>query len=757
MLRLLERSITLQLLVFYCLFLLPLLLGGVELYLFQRNALQQNATRADLSLAQAVALDVESIIGPAINIDAALSYSQEAKKLDRQQLTTIFSLAALAQPSSNLYAVCDVSGNLLLASPESQARNLSESQFCRHFLPSVQTNRSLISISRISLNSGGSMVVLARRISDDRGKVVGTMLVSLQLEQLAARLLSMEKQWNTSGELRTWVVDHEGHPIVQPGQGSFAADSRVSLPGVKEALQGRQGSLIAQESNRDWLYSYMPVSLDGGYWGVVIQRPTDSTFATVVSFRNSLGIALFMVLIGASFFWFAMHGGVVAPLKKLAQAVIMIKPDQETKVMDGRLLARERERIDEIGQVIAAFSAMEDEVHDLFRKSDATSQARLYTLDAIMHSMNEGLLLEAPDGHIIYANRRFTQFVGLSPNDLLSSIFDEQKAQDALLSLIEDPDVYQQAVHAAETGSGPDVIEFYVRGYHNPVGQHIPMRRAVRLRVFQVRDQAGELIGRGKVFQDVTRTNEAELIKKNLLAIVSHELRTPLTSIKGYATSLLETDVEMESAMQEDFLRGIVIETDRMAELVTSLLDMSQIEAGTLKLSPSLYPLDVLIKQALPEQEREKVRIRLPAKPSLINVDGKRIEMVLRNLLQNARRYAGADALIEIVVRYEQEDGEVKGGLYLSVIDNGAGIPADLTERIFERFYQVDSGHRRSSSGVGLGLAICRGFIEAHGGRIWAENRADGATGAAFHIWLPPRVLYPPDAQSDMVALLNIL
>ena len=757
MLRLLERSITLQLLVFYCLFLLPLLLGGVELYLFQRNALQQNAMRADSSLAQAVALDVESLIGPALNIDTNLSYSQEAKKLDRRQIATAFSLAALSQPSSNLYAVCDVFGNLLLASPESQTRNLSESQLCRHFLPLAQANASPISISRVSLNSGTPVIVLARRISDDRGKVVGTMLVALQVEQLAARLLSMERQWNTGGELRTWVVDREGHPIIQPGQGSFAPDSLLSLPGVKEALQGKQGSLIAQERSRDWLYSYTPASLGGGYWGVVIQRPTDNTFAAVVSFRNSLGIALFMVLIGASFFWFAMHGGVVAPLKKLAHAVTMIKPDQEVKVMDGRLLARERERIDEIGQVIAAFSAMEDEVHDLFRKSDATSQARLYTLDAIMHSMNEGLLLEAPNGHIIYANQRFTQFVGLSPNELLSPLFDEHKVQDALLSLIEDPDAYQQAVHAAETGSGPDVLEFYVHGYHNPVGQHVPVRRAIRLRVFQVRDQADALIGRGKVFQDVTRTNEAELIKKNLLAIVSHELRTPLTSIKGYATSLLETDVEMESAMQEDFLHGIVTETDRMAELVTSLLDMSQIEAGTLKLSPGLYPLDALIQQALPEQERKKVRLKLPAKPPLINVDGRRIEMVLRNLLQNARRYAGLGALIEIEVRHEQEDGEVKGGLYVSVIDNGAGIPAGLTERIFERFYQVDSGRRRSSSGVGLGLAICRGFIEAHGGRIWAENRADGVTGAAFHIWLPPRVLYPPDAQPDMFALLNIL
>ena len=89
----------------------------------------------------------------------------------------------------------------------------------------------------------------------------------------------------------------------------------------------------------------------------------------------------------------------------------------------------------------------------------------------------------------------------------------------------------------------------------------------------------------------------------------------------------------------------------------------------------------------------------------------------------------------------------------MSVADNGPGLPGDLTERIFERFYQVDGGRARSSSGVGLGLAICRGFVEAHGGRIWAENRMDNCGGAAFHIWLPARLLYIPGSQLNSFEL----
>lgn len=114
--------------------------------------------------------------------------------------------------------------------------------------------------------------------------------------------------------------------------------------------------------------------------------------------------------------------------------------------------------------------------------------------------------------------------------------------------------------------------------------------------------------------------------------------------------------------------------------------------------------------------------------------------MVLRNLLENAQKHAGDGVIIEITARYagEQEDE----GLYVSIADNGAGLPAELTERIFDSFYQIDGGRERSSSGVGLGLAICRGFVEAHGGRIWAENRMENDDGAVFHIWLPARLLH---------------
>lgn len=638
MLKILERKLALQLLVFYSLFVIPLLLGGAELYFFQYNALQQNAQQADLGLAQAIAQNVQM-------------------------------------------------------------------------------------------------------------QVQGTALENIDLVQLNARLLAVQHELATNGEVRIWVMDSSGNVIADTLGVSSYTNLLQRIPGLRVALQGKPGNLIAQDQQRDWLYSYVPVS--GTSWAVAVGRPTDATFAAVISFQHSLIIALIMLLVGASVFWFVMHGWVVAPLGRLAQAASSMKPDQTVKVTDSKQLAREKNRQDEIGRLVNAFSTMEEEIHTLFRKSDEQSHSRLQTLDAILRSMDEGVILENPEGQIIYANHSFTRFAGMSLR-ILPDAFQESHFTERMEDLMEAPEAYHEAVRSAERGDGPQVIEFQVRGYYNQFGQLVPSRRRIRMRLFQVHDMANQLIGRGKIFNDVTQQSEAEQVKKNLLAIVSHELRTPLTAIKGYATSLLETDVELDAPTQRDFLQRIVEEEDRMAELVTSLLEMSQLEAGTLKLAPSHYRLDTLIERAVETANTERVLIQvsLPAESPVLYIDCRRMEMVLRNILENAQRYAGdtnGRAEVEITARYAREREDE--GIYLSIADNGPGLPGDLIERIFDRFYQVDGGRVRSSSGVGLGLAICRGFVEAHGGRIWAENRTDNGSGAIFHIWLPARLLYIPGSQ----------
>ena len=746
MLYLIQQKIGLQLLSLYLLFVIPVLLGGLGLYAFQRNVLTQNAYQSDLGLAQAVALEVGANLRAAAEIDNELSTTQAAKDLDSKQLVSIFANAANAHPDISLYFVCNLSGKMIMNYPSSLSsigQNFSSSDY---FQRALTMNGPFVSSGSISVITDSYVVPIAARITNDRGQVVGVVVIDLSLDKLTSRLNTVHQRLSPDSEVGLWVIDHRGQTIATT-KGIFAflnlpEDYDGLILASHEALQGQAGNFITRAQTRSWLYSYVPISEEG--WAIVVQRPTDIAFVALTNFQYGLIAALALLVLGASFFWMMMHRRVISPLTRLAKAVSHIRPDQPVPVMRSYSLARYERRQDEIGNLFEAFSAMEREIQSHFQKSDKTIQTQYHTLDAIMRSMDEGVLLESSDGHIVYANHIFSREVGIPQQELMNSCIQDSMLQERLSTLFDSPERYQGIVEPMTKGRGPHVIEFPMRGSYRSHNQFVPALRDIRMRLFHVRDAQGTLLGRGRIFQDITRQNEGERIKRNLLAIVSHELRTPLTAIKGFATSLLEeTAVEVDTRWQEYSLNQIVAESNRMADLVTNLLEMAQVEAGTLKLYPGTYHLSSLLEEALASVhfKPDHVRIHLPGDVPLVYVDGRRIQIVLRNLFENAQRYGRPDVVIEISATFEHEETQKRVGLTLHLADNGSGIPPHLVERVFDRFYQVESGHGRSSSGVGLGLAICRGFIEAHGGRIWAENRTDGKRGAVFHLEFPSTVL----------------
>jgi signal transduction histidine kinase len=685
-----------------------------------------------------VALEVGTNLQSAAEIDSELSTSQAAQELDLKQLATIFANSSQAHPDLSLYVVCAPSGKMLLNypfSPGNLSQNFSVSDY---FQKALASSTPVISAGSISTITDSYVVSIAARIMNNT-HIVGVMIINLSLDQLTSRLNTVHQRLSPDSEVGLWVIDNQGQTIATT-KGIFAflnlpEDYDGLIQASHDALQGRAGNFITHGQTRDWLYSYVQIPEVG--WAIVVQRPTDITFAALTNFQHGLIAALALLLLGASFFWFMMQHRVISPLTRLAKAVAQIQPDQQ--IIQTRLLAKDRRRHDEIGNLIAAFSTMEREIHSHFQKSDATIQAQYYTLDAIMRSMDEGVLLESPDGQIVYANPIFSREVGIPQQELISSRIQNHHLQERLATLFERVENYQKVVEPSSKGRRPHIVEFQIRGSYKAHGQFVSAPRDIRMRLFHVRNAQGALIGRGRIFEDITRQSEVERIKRNLLAIVSHELRTPLTAIKGFATSLLEeADGEVDANWQKYSLGQIVTETNRMADLVTNLLDMAQVEAGTLKLYPGAYHLSSMLEEATATEEGH-IQIHLPTNMPLLYVDGKRIQIILRNLFENARRYGGPQVLVEISATYEQ--AQKKTGLTLHITDNGPGIPPHLIESIFDRFYQVESAHERSGGGVGLGLAICRGFIEAHGGRIWAENRADGQSGAVFHLWFPPPVL----------------
>lgn len=221
----------------------------------------------------------------------------------------------------------------------------------------------------------------------------------------------------------------------------------------------------------------------------------------------------------------------------------------------------------------------------------------------------------------------------------------------------------------------------------------------------------------------------ANALKLRFLAIISHELRTPLTSIKGFTSTLLAEDVRFSEEDQRKFLSIIEAEADRLYALIVQLLNMSQIQAGALQIERVPCTLGELMAMARPQLEALSVhhalKIDIDAQDTLLFIDAARIVQVLSNLVQNATKYAPPGTAITASAR------RVDHAITFSVRDDGPGIlPADR-QRIFEPFHQLKGGKQ----GVGLGLAICKGLVEAHGGRIWVEETA--SPGALISFALP--------------------
>jgi PAS domain S-box-containing protein len=228
---------------------------------------------------------------------------------------------------------------------------------------------------------------------------------------------------------------------------------------------------------------------------------------------------------------------------------------------------------------------------------------------------------------------------------------------------------------------------------------------------------------------EAERANE---IKTEFLAMISHELRTPLTSIIGFTTTLLADDVTWEPDEQHDFILTIEQEANRLQELIDHLLDLTRIEAGMLPIFPQPHFLDEIIQDAMPQFNSltigKTLTMHFPANLPQINVDSKRIAQVLVNLVKNAATYSPDGTEIGI-------SANTRGNfVQINVTDQGPGIFPSEHKKVFKAFQRGIKSENGSTQGAGLGLAICKGLIEAHGGRIWIKKKVGKGTTICFTV-----------------------
>jgi signal transduction histidine kinase len=207
-------------------------------------------------------------------------------------------------------------------------------------------------------------------------------------------------------------------------------------------------------------------------------------------------------------------------------------------------------------------------------------------------------------------------------------------------------------------------------------------------------------------------------------------MRTPLTSIKGYSTALLMEETTFSSKTQQEFLQIIDEECDILQDLIHDLLESSIIDAGLLRLEPQPVMFPRLVKSLTDDianhAQKHRFLVDFPSHFPIVDADPQRITQVLRNLLDNAVKYSPQGGLV--VVRGEVREDEV----VISVADQGVGIAPEHLNRLFEKFFRVESGLGRHVVGSGLGLPIAQTIVESHGGRIWAESQVGQGTTLYF-------------------------
>jgi two-component system sensor histidine kinase KdpD len=253
-------------------------------------------------------------------------------------------------------------------------------------------------------------------------------------------------------------------------------------------------------------------------------------------------------------------------------------------------------------------------------------------------------------------------------------------------------------------------------------------------------NQVALAIGRSRLSDEAQQAHvqtETERMRNAILSSVSHDLRTPLATITGAASSLAVEQGELNPVARRELAQSIYREAERLDRLLRNLLDMMRIEAGAVQLKKEWHSVDEVAGAALARLDGRlydhAVNTSFPADLPLVLVEGVLLEQVVINLIENAVKYAPTGTMIELVA--SATDREV----IVEVADRGPGIPSGEESRIFDKFYRAKPARE---GGVGLGLTICRGIVEAHGGRIWAENRSGG--GALFRFSIPLPAQQPP-------------
>jgi two-component system phosphate regulon sensor histidine kinase PhoR len=353
----------------------------------------------------------------------------------------------------------------------------------------------------------------------------------------------------------------------------------------------------------------------------------------------------------------------------------------------------------EIASLSAAMNEMASQLDDRIR----TVTHQQNELQAMLVSMDEGVLAIDLKGKIISLNQAFADILRADANELKGKIVHEAIRKPQLLEFVQ------------ATLSSTEPIE-------ETIELHDTEDRQLRARGTALLDAHQQRMGILVVLHDVTRLLRLETVRRDFVANVSHELGTPITAIKGFVESLLDGALDdRENANR--FLQIVLRQVDRLDAMADDLLTLSRLESEPEQQAVELQPdsvqtvLQAAIQTCVTSAAEYRISIELKCDADLVaEIDAALLERAVVNLIDNAVKYSDSDTTVRVV-------GEsVDGQIVIRVEDEGCGIAAYHLPRLFERFYRVDKARSREQGGTGLGLAIAKSIVESYGGQIELES-----------------------------------
>lgn len=495
--------------------------------------------------------------------------------------------------------------------------------------------------------------------------------------------------------VRITVIEISGVVVADSHQDPALMENHLGRPEVASALTGVVGYDTRVSSSTRFDQRYVAVPPEGG---LILRVATATSVIDVELARTRQTIATA-----------ALVGGLVGVIllgvfgRRLARPVTALAGQAQAIAAGDLAVSPARSPVAELDRLGLALSGIARDLGG--RVADAEQASSL--LEVVLGAISSGTVLIDPDDRVAYANPAAAEVLGMAPTTL-----------GALT-----PHHFQSLVREARVAN-------------EPVSREVDHGRPAR----RLRGTATPFVGDGRVLLavvDISERVRADSIRRDFVANASHELKTPVATIVA-AAEALQIALSRQDSSAEVFATQIETSARQLDRLVADLLDLSRLERETPELAPIQFDAVVLeeVERVRDRVEDNNLAIEVETTPVVVMGSGRDLAVAVRNLLDNAIRYTSQEGRIAVVLGVEGTSA------VLRVTDTGEGIPSRDLDRVFERFYRVDSARARATGGTGLGLAIVRHVAESHGGSATVESEL--GRGSTFEVRLPRHIATQP-------------